>query len=362
MDMIIYGAQGYALGAYNAIKVLDPQRKVLFFMVTAMGNNAETLGGLPVREIGSVSAEFSDMAKKDVEVLIATPENVQDEIEDTLEQNGFKNHTRLTSEKWNELMCRLNSETGEFTPLEKLPAGDKASPVSIYMAKSHFDKPLKNAFELPAYFTPIQVGAANTDARIADFRDDSGKNISAKNRNYCELTGLYWVWKNVLQDDFCGSGVDEYIGFAQYRRILMLSDKDLTRLGANDVDVVLPYPLTYEPEINAHHERYLKDCDWNALTTALKELRPEYAAAFPDVLKQQYMYNYNVILAKKSVLADYCEWLFPVLERTEELSVPKGCDRADRYIGYMAETLETLYFMKNRDKLKVLHTGCKLLV
>ena len=72
------------------------------------------------------------------------------------------------------------------------------------------------------------------------------------------------------------------------------------------------------------------------------------------------MYNYNVILAKKDVLRDYCSWLFPILERTEELSDPKGSERADRYIGYMAETLETLYFMNNADKLKISHASCKL--
>ncbi|MCR5777791.1 MAG: DUF4422 domain-containing protein, partial [Lachnospiraceae bacterium] len=130
----------------------------------------------------------------------------------------------------------------------------------------------------------------------------------------------------------------------------------------NDVDVVLPYPLPYEPDINAHHERYLKKEDWEALLTALKELYPEYADYFPKVLGQRYLYNYNVILAKKGVLGDYCEWLFPILERTEELSVPKGSERADRYIGYIGETLETLYFIKNADKLNIVHTACKMLV
>ena len=48
--------------------------------------------------------------------------------------------------------------------------------------------------------------------------------------------------------------------------------------------------------------------------------------------------------------------------RVEELT--DGKNRSDRYIGYMAETLETLYFMKNADKfggkLNIVHTGCKL--
>lgn len=73
-------------------------------------------------------------------------------------------------------------------------------------------------------------------------------------------------------------------------------------------------------------------------------------------------YNYNVILAKKSVLRDYYAWLFPILIRTEELT--DGENRSERYIGYMAETLETLYFIRNSErfggKLNVVHTLCKL--
>ena len=93
---------------------------------------------------------------------------------------------------------------------------------------------------------------------------------------------------------------------------------------------------------------------------ALKELQPEYADCITDILSQKYMYNYNNILAEKTVLCEYCEWLFPILERTEQLSVPKGFDRSDRYIGYIAESLETLYFLKNSARLNIVHTECKL--
>ena len=48
--------------------------------------------------------------------------------------------------------------------------------------------------------------------------------------------------------------------------------------------------------------------------------------------------------------------------RVEEMT--NGKNRSDRYIGYMAETLETLYFMKNSDKfggkLNVVYTLCRL--
>ena len=362
MQTMIFGAQGYARGAYKALKALYPDNEVHFFMVTSAEGNPSSLCGLPVREIASVSAEMSEDEKKNTRVLIATPENVQPQIGHTLEEFGFTDHLALTSERWDDMMGKLYGVTGEFSPLRDMAPGEKVPAINVYMARSHKDKPLSVPFTLPGYMTPIQAGAANTEEVIADVRDDTGDNISARNGNYCELTGLYWVWKNVLCRNDDGGGENDLYGFAQYRRILMLSEEDLRRIARNDIDAVLPYPLSYEPDINEHHKRYLKENDWNALLSALEELHPEYAADYGRILGQEYMFNYNVILAKKHVLRDYCEWVFPVLERTGELSVPKGCDRSDRYIGYMGETLETLYFLKNRDKLNIAFTGCRLLV
>ena len=363
MKIVIFGAQGYALGAYEALKALYPKRVVPFFLVTKIGNNASELGEIPVREIVSVSREMSREEKLSFEVIIATPENAQPEIEETLENYGFRHYSRLDSERWGELMKMFHIKLDRFLPLSALPVGYNKPFVRIYMAKSDKDRPLKNPPVLTDYVYPLQVGAEGASMRIADIADNKGENISDRNKNYSELTGLYWIWKNKLNSTGIPEGDErQYFGLAQYRRMLVFSEDDLLRLPDNDVDVVLPYPMPYEPNIHAHHERYLKDVDWNALLTALRELQPEYADCFPQVLEQQYLYNYNVILAKKQVLKEYCEWLFPILERTEELSEPKGSERADRYIGYMGETLETLYFIKNRERINVVHTECKLYV
>ncbi len=358
MKTIIFGAQGYALGAYEAMKTLYPEREIMFFMVSSLEGNPDALAGIPVKELAAVSTSFSDEEKKEIEVIIATPENVQQEIEEILDKYGFSNHSRLTSELWGELMDAFHAKSGDFTPLAAYSVnGATPTGLNIFFARSHKDKELKTKIVRPEYMHAIQVGAANTGERIAEITDDTGDNISAKNGNYCEITGLYWIWKNSLRDS-----ESEYFGLAQYRRSFELTEDDLRRLFCNDIDVLLPYPLMYEPDINKHHERYLKDADWTALLTALKEVSPEYAEAFPGVLGQQWMYNYNVIIAKAQVLKDYCEWLFPVLSRVEELSVPKGSERADRYIGYMVETLETLYFMENADRLKIAHKECRMYV
>ena len=60
-----------------------------------------------------------------------------------------------------------------------------------------------------AIYVPLHVGrACSGDYGYAG--DDTGDNISAKNCYYGELTGVYWVWKNVRTTD--------YVGICHYRR------------------------------------------------------------------------------------------------------------------------------------------------
>jgi hypothetical protein len=367
MDLVIFGAQGTALGACRAIKSLAPQRKIRCFLVSRTEGNPAVLDGIPVRESAPFAKALSVEEKDDIEVLIATPENVMPEIEKTLDAIGLHRYVRLDSGRWSQMMGQFFLKEGKFLPLSALPVGAHSAQVEIFMAKFHKDRPLQQEYEFPSYIVPIQVGAALCEERVADTLDCGGVNISKKNGNYSELTALYWVWKNRLQGSLPGesqapaASCARYVGLAHYRRILFLSEDDLLRLADNDVDVVLPYPMPYEPDIEEHHKRYLKDSDWEALKVSLKELQPEYAEAFPQILKQQYFYNYNILLARREVLLAYCEWLFPILERVEERSVPRGPERADRYIGYMGETLATLYFMHNRERLHIVHTGCRML-
>ena len=61
-------------------------------------------------------------------------------------------------------------------------------------------------------YVSLQVGHA-THEDLGYLADDTGDNISAKNCYYSELTGLYWVWKNVKDLD--------YVGVCHYRRYLL---------------------------------------------------------------------------------------------------------------------------------------------
>ena len=65
-------------------------------------------------------------------------------------------------------------------------------------------------YAMPAddMYLPLQVGAEGKEP-IGFTGDNTGEHISDKNATFCELTGLYWAWKNLEAD---------YIGLAHYRR------------------------------------------------------------------------------------------------------------------------------------------------
>lgn len=342
----IYGAQMVAVSIYYAIKTLYKDTNVICFIVKDMSGNPTSIDGILVKTL----SEFNETG---IQIIIATPENHHAAIIADLNAKGLNDYICMDSKTEAALMEKYYNETANFTTLRSLDMGEEKAELAVFMSKFYKDQPLKCNYQAPDWICPIQAGAALTDIRIADICDNTGDNISEKNVNYSELSALYWVGKHTRAD---------YMGLFHYRRILDVQEEDLYRLKENDIDVILPYPTMHYPNIGEHHRRYLKDSDWEAMLKALEECAPDYASALPEIFAKQYFYNYNMLIAKEEIFKDYCNWMFPILQRTEELSVPKGNERADRYIGYLGENLTTLYFMYHQQDYKIVHAGRRMLI
>ena len=202
----------------------------------------------------------------------------------------------------------------------------------------------------PLYF-PIHVGH-KVKQSIGFPGDDTGDNISEKNRNYCELTGLYWAWKNLESD---------YIGVAHYRRHFALErfhrdtkQRILTMAQAQELlrktDVVLPTPRNYFIETNysqyahAHHAEDL-DCTRQILA----ERHSEYLDAYDRSMKQTVGHRFNMFIMKRELLDSYCTWLFDVLFELEKRLDISGYSANDaRVFGFVSERLLDVWLNTNQ--------------
>ena len=217
---------------------------------------------------------------------------------------------------------------------------------------------------------PIQVGAALADSRFPGFvQDDTGENISAKNRSYCELTAQYWAWKNDAAD---------YCGFFHYRRYLYPDIREkrpyrierepalplLDKLGygsfeelIRQYDLIVPkgenmYVPVREHYADApfHHGRDLETAE-----QIIRERFPAYVPAMEEYLRGTVCYFGNIYIMKRAVFQDYCAWLFPILEEFDRRTDVSGYSAQElRVDGYLAERLLGVYLTHVRQQLHVL--------
>ena len=134
----------------------------------------------------------------------------------------------------------------------------------IVATHKHYRMPSDNCY------MPLHVGKQGK-VDLGYLGDDSGDSISEKNGHYCELTGLYWAWKNLKSD---------YIGLVHYRRYLanrwrklmfwkkdpfysVLTKKEIEQL-LKKTDIILPAKRHYFIEsLYSHysHTHYEEDLD-----------------------------------------------------------------------------------------------------
>ena len=350
--IIIYGARVVAAEVACCLMDEPYQLEIAGFMVsTAEGNPSELLG-LPV-----ITLEEGKRKCRSALVVIAVMERHLGEITAELQKTGFENILPMTfeSDLWSQIcgnsyrFYRQSLGKPYLTleeELSKQSIRGKATDVKVYMVQSHMDKTLHTSLDAFPWEIPIQAGAALTDQRIADVRDDRGENISHKNRQYCELTALYWIWKH----DF-----SRYAGLCHYRRHFDFSRKCLEKLSVSDIDVVLTIPIMNAPDIRTVYANDHIAADWNEMLEAIHALQPAYIPAAERLQTGRYYCGYNMFVAKKEILNDYCSWLFPILACCEKRCGEKEDRYQNRYIGFLGERLLSIYFLHNEDRYKIVH-------
>lgn len=226
---------------------------------------------------------------------------------------------------------------------------------------------------------PIQVGTSLTNKLPGKIYDNVGDNISELNKSYCELTALYWMWKNEKSD---------YYGLFHYRRYLIFSEKmindykgkvcgipykcykypdikTLNKIGykdkkyiniINDYDIIMPIPEDMHITVYSHYINapYHNKQDIDLIYEIIKYKFPEYKKSMDKYLNSSKCYFGNIFIAKKDIFDDYCRWLFEILKIYDENKDVRGYNTQElRVDGYLAERLLGIYFTHLKDNKEI---------
>ena len=199
-------------------------------------------------------------------------------------------------------------------------------------------------YDMPKYksYLPIHVGKEGKK-EIGFKGDNTGNNISLKNPYFCELTGLYWAWKNLKVD---------YVGLAHYRRHFkgktkskdkfeqVLSDKEINALLRKN-DIILPKKRNYYIEnLYSHYEHTLHIETLDITGEIIKEKYPKYSKEFDLLKKRTSAHMFNMFIMKKELMDEYCKWLFDILfELEKRIYTTKYDSFHARFYGRVSELL-----------------------
>ena len=230
----------------------------------------------------------------------------------------------------------------------------------------------------------IPVGLGEKTFSKEWLRDNTGNNISKKNKYYGEYTFHYWLWKNYLNK------IDEsWIGFCQYRKFWALEYKDKNRISLNqlkdltlntipneynDAEVILGNlssinefkPMKFfkrglklilkkpsyffsskKRNIKFHFDLWHGE---NNLSKAIELLDKENRQGFEDFVNNNTSFNpQNMFICRsKKILNQYYETIFPWLKKCEEIF---GFENLSGYgltriYGFLAERFMSYWFQK----------------
>lgn len=202
------------------------------------------------------------------------------------------------------------------------------------------------------YF-PVHVGREGKND-IGYQGDNTGENISGKNSHYCELTALYWAWKNLDAD---------FIGLVHYRRYFTRKEvrniekkRDQILIGREWENILQKSPVVvakkrrYYIESNKSHYLHAhKAAGLEELERIIHEQYPDYVPAMEKVMNRTWAHMFNMFVMDKKNYDSYCAWMFAILEQIEKnVDITGFSAYESRIYGFVSELMLDIWLEKNQ--------------
>lgn len=239
-------------------------------------------------------------------------------------------------------------------------------------------------------YVPVRCGAVFDECKSAKLQgDNTGINISEKRMSFCELTVLYWAWKNQKAD---------YYGLCHYRRYLSFNDnpqdfsttehnqgciaiqnlnqetiekynltKSIMSKEIEKYDAIFMTPIdlkklniksNYEAMKSSPDYHNIKDVD--IMMNIVKEKYPDmYETACEYMYKAKHSFLYNCFIMKADIFNNFCQWFFDILfDLEQQIDMTKYTQQQYRAIGTIGERLLGIYelWLQKQKKYNIKHT------
>lgn len=199
-------------------------------------------------------------------------------------------------------------------------------------------------------YRTLWVGAEESNTNCKD-------NISYLNHKINECTGLYWMWKNALEN---------IIGLNHYRRFFLgidnnniICEKEINFFLQQYDIIVANSTITYPLSIKEHLHSTIEDgafiMAWDLIEESISKRHQEYICQYNKVMSGYAFFPCNMFITRREIMNEYCEWLFPIIiPAAEQFDETPYDDYSKRAIGFFAERLLTVWLLKQDYKIKEL--------
>lgn len=206
---------------------------------------------------------------------------------------------------------------------------------------------LPSCFADRSIYVPIQCGRAIHDAIPDIIGDDTGDNISALNREFNEMTAMYWIAKHYEE-----IGDPEYVGVDHYRRYLNWSESMLSPRT-----VIARRWFSWRPL----RGQYACCHDINDLDAFSARFKQEFAKEeyndYDAYWRTHFFYICNMFVMHRDDFKRYSKFIVKCIDILKEIKVGDSKDpMARRAPGYILETMTSywIWHEKRRKQIKVI--------
>jgi hypothetical protein len=212
-------------------------------------------------------------------------------------------------------------------------------------------------------FMPIQVGKdLHPEIDLGFQCDNTGENISRKNASYCELTALYWAWKNLKNVDY--SGLCHYRRYFDFKtiggRMRYITGEEFEHCKDIDLpqDILSPDKVILQPfaslqtDVWHNFQKTVLAQDMYILYKVIEKYTPDYLPTFERYMLGNRKAACNMFVMPWGEFDKYCQWLFRVLALCEERIKESPYISYKRVFGYFGESLLPIYCLHNHLKIE----------